>query len=171
MVIEYMQGSDLFDYLQARDFNLGEDRVREIAWLIASGLNYLHQYGIVHRDLKLENIMMTDNTDNAIPKIVDFGLAKMIGPSEKADEPFGTLCYVAPEILQKKPYTLQCDLWSLGCVLYALMCSSLPFDHDSQKETIRMTIEDPVTFELPQWRNVSKECKDLMSKLLTKDPE
>lgn len=65
------------------------------------GLKYLHSYGIVHRDLKLENIMMTDTTNNAIPKICDFGLAKMIGPNEKAEEPFGTLGYVAPEILNK----------------------------------------------------------------------
>ena len=65
----------------------------------------MHSYGVVHRDLKLENIMMSDQTDNALPKIVDFGLAKMIGPQEKADEPFGTLGYVAPEILLKKPYS------------------------------------------------------------------
>jgi serine/threonine protein kinase len=91
----------------------------------------MHSYGVVHRDLKLENIMMSDQTDNALPKIVDFGLAKMIGPQEKADEPFGTLGYVAPEILLKKPYSFQCDLWSFGCILYALLCSSLPFDHDN----------------------------------------
>lgn len=66
-----------------------------------------------------------------MPKIVDFGLAKMIGPSEKAEEPFGTLGYVAPEILLKKPYSFPCDLWSFGCILYALICSSLPFDHES----------------------------------------
>ena len=59
----------------------------------------------MHRDLKLENIMMTDNTDQAIPKIVDFGLAKIMGPQEKANEPFGTLGYVAPEILLKRPYS------------------------------------------------------------------
>jgi serine/threonine protein kinase len=65
----------------------------------------LHSYGIVHRDLKLENIMMTDTSSKAVPKIVDFGLAKMIGPAEKAEEPFGTLGYVAPEILNKQPYS------------------------------------------------------------------
>jgi serine/threonine protein kinase len=58
----------------------------------------------VHRDLKLENIMMTDTTDLALPKLTDFGLAKMIGPNEKAEDPFGTLGYVAPEILEKRPY-------------------------------------------------------------------
>lgn len=61
----------------------------------------MHNYGIVHRDLKLENVMMNDDSDNAVPKLVDFGLAKMIGPNEKAHEPFGTLGYVAPEVLKK----------------------------------------------------------------------
>ena len=85
--------------------------------------------------------MMTDETLQSVPKLVDFGLAKMIGPNEKAEEPFGTLGYVAPEILEKKPYSFQCDIWSLVCILYALICSCLPFDHESQKEIIRMTCE------------------------------
>jgi len=135
------------------------------------GLKYLHNYGIVHRDLKLENIMMTNTTNQSVPKLVDFGLAKMIGPSERATEPFGTLGYVAPEILEKKPYTFSCDLWSLGCIVYALLCSSLPFDHDSQKETIRMTCEDPVVFDSPQWSGYSMECQDLIGRLLIKRPE
>ena len=93
--------------------------------------------------------MMTDTSEKSVPKLVDFGLAKMIMPDEKAEEPFGTLGYVAPEILEKKPYSFQCDMWSLGCIVYALLCSSLPFDHDSQKETIRMTCEEPLTFASP----------------------
>lgn len=84
----------------------------------------------MHRDLKLENIMMTDTTNKSVPKLVDFGLSKMIGPNERAEEPFGTLGYVAPEILHKQPYSNACDLYSFGCILYALLCSSLPFDHE-----------------------------------------
>jgi len=85
----------------------------------------------VHRDLKLENVMMTDTSDKAVPKLVDFGLAKIIGPNEKAEEPFGTLGYVAPEVLQKMPYSFSCDLWSYGCIIYAMLSGSLPFDHES----------------------------------------
>ena len=91
----------------------------------------MHNYGIVHRDLKLENVMMSDTTEESIPKLVDFGLAKMIGPNEKALEPFGTLGYVAPEVLKKQPYSTSCDLWSYGCIIYALLSGSLPFDHES----------------------------------------
>ncbi len=98
---------------------------------------------------------MSDNTDGAVPKLVDFGLAKIMGPNEKATEPFGTMGYVAPEVLKKEPYSSGCDLWSLGCIVYALLSGSLPFDHDSQKETIRMTLNDPLVFDLPCWKNIS----------------
>ena len=125
-----MAGNDLFDYLFQRNFNLGEERVCEIVYQMALGLKYLHSYGIVHRDLKLENVMMTDSSSTSVPKLVDFGLAKIIGPNEHTTEPFGTLGYVAPEILKKEPYTAQCDLWSLGCIVYALSSGSLPFDDE-----------------------------------------
>ena len=115
--------------------------------------------------------MMSDNTEFSVPKLVDFGLAKMIGPSEKADEPFGTLGYVAPEVLKKEPYSFSCDLWSYGCIIYALLSGSLPFDHESQKETIKMTLESKLEFDLACWSNISPHCKDLLVQLLTKDPK
>jgi calcium/calmodulin-dependent protein kinase I len=93
-------------------------------------IQFLHSFGIVHRDIKLENVMMSDNSERAVPKLADFGLAKIVGPSEKADEPFGTLGYAAPEVLRKEPYGLACDLWSLGCIVYSLLCGALPFDHE-----------------------------------------
>jgi calcium/calmodulin-dependent protein kinase I len=93
-------------------------------------IQFLHSFGIVHRDIKLENVMMSDNSERAVPKLADFGLAKIVGPSEKADEPFGTLGYAAPEVLRKEPYGSACDLWSLGCIVYSLLCGALPFDHE-----------------------------------------
>ena len=94
-----MAGADLFDYVQSRSFNLGEERVAEIAYQMALGMNYLHNYGIVHRDLKLENVMMTDTTEQSVPKLVDFGLAKIIEPEAQTNSYCGTLEYMAPEIL------------------------------------------------------------------------
>lgn len=125
----------------------------------------------MHRDIKLENIMMSDSSDKSVPKLVDFGLAKIMGPSEKSSEPFGTLGYVAPEVLKKEPYGFSCDMWSFGCIIYALLSGSLPFDHESQKETVRMTIHDQLLFDLPVWAKVSFQAKDLISGLLRKDPE
>lgn len=147
IVLEYLDGKDLYDYLQSRNYKLSEERVKEIAFQLVIAIKYLHNYGIVHRDIKLENIMMTQCSEKGNPKIVDFGLAKMMGPTEKAREPFGTLGYLAPEILKKESYSSQCDLYSLGCLLYALLCGSLPFDSNDPKETIRMTINGEVAFE------------------------
>jgi len=99
--------------------------------------------------------MMSNSTDRAVPKIVDFGLSKIIGPNETATEPFGTLGYVAPEVLKKQPYSYSCDMWSIGCILYALISGSLPFDHNNQKELMRMTMDDTLKFDLPIWDNIS----------------
>jgi len=91
IVLEYMEGADLFSYLDKRDFKITEDRARMITHMIASALYYLHSFGIVHRDIKLENILMADKGDNSELKIVDFGLSKILGPNETATDPFGTL--------------------------------------------------------------------------------
>ena len=115
--------------------------------------------------------MMSDNTEQSVPKLADFGLAKMIAPNEAADEPFGTLGYVAPEVLRKEPYSFSCDLWSFGCIMYALLSGSLPFDHESQKQTIKMTLENKLEFDLPCWENISADCKDIINRLLDKDPK
>ena len=129
----------------------------------------MHSFGIVHRDLKLENIMMSAKDDHATPKLVDFGLSKIIGPSQTANEPFGTVGYVAPEVLKRQPYSFSCDVWSLGCIVFALIAGSLPFDSDCEKETKRMTMEEPLVFVEDVWRTVGKPCKDLLTKLLIKD--
>jgi serine/threonine protein kinase len=137
---------------------------------IVYGLGHCHCRSVLHRDIKLENVMMSDSTEKSIPKLADFGLAKIVGPSEKADEPFGTLGYVAPEVLKKQPYTFSCDVWSLGCILYALLSGSLPFDQSEQKELMRMTMEDTLKFDLPVWEKISSSCKSLIADLLKKSP-
>ena len=91
IILEYMAGGDLFSYLERKDFKITEDRARSMAHQIASALYYLHSFGIVHRDLKLENILMADKTDDSELKLVDFGLSKILGPNETSTDPFGTL--------------------------------------------------------------------------------
>ena len=117
-----------------------EKQAKMIVFQLANALSYLHRFGIMHRDLKLENIMMTEEGDKAQPKIVDFGLSKIIGPTEKANEPFGTLGYIAPEILDSRPYSFPADMWSLGCITYSLISGCLPFDHNDEEELVRRTI-------------------------------
>lgn len=91
IVLEYMEGGDLFSYLEKREFRITEDRARSIAHEIAAAIYYIHSYGIAHRDLKLENIMMLNDKDDSPLKLVDFGLSRILGPNETSKEPFGTL--------------------------------------------------------------------------------
>ena len=95
--------------------------------------------GIVHRDLKPENILCGDNLEDL--KIADFGLSKMILPKEKMDAACGTLSYVAPEVLTMAGYGKEADLWSVGVIMFLLMCGKLPFDGNDQNEIIRNTIQ------------------------------
>lgn len=97
--MELLKGGDFFYYLHERNFVISENRARELAHQIATAIYYLHSFGIAHRDLKPENILMVDKSENANIKMVDFGLSKTFGPGETCKEPYGTLCYVAPEIL------------------------------------------------------------------------
>ena len=121
IIMEYLKGGDLEQYLNKINFRVTENRARSIINQIASGIKYLHEYGILHRDLKPENIMLTENTDNGIIKIMDFGLSKILGPDEKVTDGFGTLSFVAPEVLIRQPYNRQIDIWSVGVILYYML--------------------------------------------------
>eukprot|EP00826_Nyctotherus_ovalis_P061634 TRINITY_DN878_c0_g2_i1.p1 TRINITY_DN878_c0_g2~~TRINITY_DN878_c0_g2_i1.p1 ORF type:complete len:146 (-),score=26.09 TRINITY_DN878_c0_g2_i1:432-869(-) len=140
--MQLMQGGDLYDYLEKREFKVSEERARTIAHSLATALFYLHSYGIVHRDIKLDNVLMTDCTDSADSKLMDFGLSKMIGPNEHCKEPFGTVGYAAPEVIGGKSYDKAVDIWSLGVVVYILLTGTTPFVGESEQE-IAMYIFSP----------------------------
>jgi serine/threonine protein kinase len=99
LILEMLYGGDLFDYLEARQFNISEARAKDLFKQIALGTKYIHSFGIVHRDLKIENIIMSDTSDEALPKIADFGMVKILGPEQRTNERLGTVAYAAPEVL------------------------------------------------------------------------
>ena len=140
IIMEQLNGGDLFSYLEKRKFTVPESRAKKMSHQIATALYYLHSFGVAHRDLKPENILMVDNSDTSDLKIVDFGLSKIIGPNETSLDPFGTLSYVAPEVLLQKPYGKEVDYWSLGVITYLLLSRVLPFDDEDDKEIARQTI-------------------------------
>jgi len=127
LVVEHLNGGDLYDYLEKRNFKISESRARELFAELTSALFYLHAFGVVHRDIKLENILMTDTSNQAITKINDFGLAAILAPHERADEKVGSLNYAAPELLKGEPYDKRIDIWSLGIVFFTLLVGYLPF--------------------------------------------
>ena len=128
---------DLYVYLEKRSFQVSEIRACSLIHSLATALFYLHSYGIVHRDMKLDNIMMTDESDESDVKLVDFGLSKIVGPKETCEEPYGTLGYAAPEVLRRIPYTNAVDIWGLGIIAYILLTGMSPFEDDSDDEVLR----------------------------------
>lgn len=100
IVIDLCSGGDMYDYLERRNFRIPEKRAWELASQLCGAVFYLHSFNIVHRDLKLENVMMTDDSDTAVPKVVDFGLSAFVEPNSGVKESVGTVAYAAPEIFQ-----------------------------------------------------------------------
>ena len=127
-MLEHLGGGDLFDFLKKRDFKLSQADNAKIIYKIANAIFYLHRLSIVHRDIKLENIMMsTDDLETTEPKLIDFGLAKSIGPDQKISDKFGTLGYCAPEILRRESYDKSVDLFSFGVTIFAIVSGHFPF--------------------------------------------
>ena len=172
IIMEYCSGGDLLSYFEYHEYELPETKVCEIIHKLSMAIYYLHSYGIVHRDLKPENILMTDLSMQADIRLLDFGLSKIVGNDEKCTEPYGTLSFVAPEVLQGKPYDKSVDLWSIGIIAFLLLCGYLPFDDKhSEREIARQTIQDPVPFEEKIWSKYSPEAKSFVDGLLQKKPE
>ena len=170
IIMEHCGGGDLDDYLKKRNFKLSESHVCTLVHKICAAVFYIHSYGIAHRDLKPENILMTDDTDDADIRIVDFGLSKIIGPEEKCTEPYGTLTYVAPEVLLEYPYTKAVDLWSVGVMTYLMLTSRLPFDDpNSEYEIARKVVEDCPSYSQKRWEGISNEAKNFVQRLLERN--
>lgn len=171
IVMEYLSGGNLREYLIQKQNTLTEKKSLEIIYQIGKGLQYLHHLGIVHRDLKPENIMLSNKSDNFTVKIMDFGLSKVISRNETMSEGYGTLSYAAPEILTRQPYNFKVDIWSLGVILFAILSGTLPFENDKEENVIKMTIFDKVNFNRDIWNKYSNKIVDLITSCLQKNPD
>lgn len=136
LVLEYLAGGNLYNYAKERHYDIKEEKSKKFIKSIATALNYMHKYGIIHRDIKPDNVVLASLSEHSGVKIVDFGLAKILEPNELASEPVGTLCYAAPEILLGSKYDKKVDLWSLGVLMYWLLSGSLPFSPDLPEKEI-----------------------------------
>ena len=171
IIMELCKGGDLFSYLEKRSFKINEYRAAELTKHIMTALYFLHSFGIVHRDIKPENIMMTDDSETSDIRLIDFGLSKLLGPNVKCEESFGTLGYVAPEVLMEQPYDKSVDYWSIGIVAYLLITGCLPFDDEDPKEIIRQTLYDNVPYPKYLWKVQTPEARKFVSRLLQKAPD
>ena len=173
IVMEYIAGGDLSEYMKKNKYNFSEERVAQIIYQITQGLKYLHHFGIIHRDLKPDNIMLTESNEKGIVKIMDFGLSKILGKNERSIEGFGTLTFVAPEVLIRTPYNKEIDIWSLGVTLYLMLSGTLPFDdeNDNEEKIAKLAVYSEVKFPKNLWGTRSGEVIDLIKRCLNKEPK
>ncbi|XP_053307365.1 serine/threonine-protein kinase SIK2 [Spea bombifrons] len=163
LVTEYAKNGEIFDYL-ANHGRLNESEARRKFWQILSAVEYCHSRNIVHRDLKAENLLL-DNHMNI--KIADFGF----GNFYKTGEPLATWCgsppYAAPEVFEGQQYEgPQLDIWSMGVVLYVLVCGALPFDGPTLPILRQRVLEG--RFRIPYF--MSEECEHLIRRMLVLEP-
>ena len=129
----------------------------------------MHEFGTVHGDLKPENILCGEEIEDLA--ISNFGSSKILSPNEKIKDIIGgTLGYAAPEVLMNQGYSFTADLWSVGVILFLVLCGKLPFDGNDKDEIIKNTIEGSINVDDPIWLRLSYESQDLITKLLNKNP-
>ncbi|KAJ1860599.1 Serine/threonine-protein kinase [Coemansia sp. RSA 989] len=160
---ELVSGGQMLDYIISHG-RLKEKHARKFARQIASAIDYCHHNSIVHRDLKIENILISANGNI---KLIDFGLSNLYSPRSQLSTFCGSLYFAAPELLNAQPYTgPEVDLWSFGVVLYVLVCGKVPFDDQSMPALHAKIKRGHV--EYPAW--LSPECRHLLSRLLVVNP-
>jgi calcium/calmodulin-dependent protein kinase I len=170
LVTEFMAGGELFDRIVEKNF-YSEREARDLVKILLESIQYMHDADVVHRDLKPENLLLTSKDDVADIKLADFGFAKQVQMDDKGlATACGTPGYVAPEILQAKPYGKAVDIWSIGVITYILLCGYPPFHDDNQGVLFRKIKTGQFEFDSPYWDNVSSEAKDLILKMLVLNP-
>jgi serine/threonine protein kinase len=113
--------------------------------------------------------MMTDKTDQSIPKIVDFGLASILDPGKGATESVGTVAYAPPEIFLGESYDKGVDIWSLGTIFFGLLGGYLPYDEEDKSKIMNRVLNEDLDFNNERWVEVSSRAKKLLNKMMAKD--
>ena len=137
-VYSLVKGGELFDELVRRK-TFHEHQAVAIMKSMLSAISYCHERNIIHRDLKPENILLDNVASKGGAfdiKVIDFGAAVFLDPGELYQDRFGTVYYVAPEIVKGKGYNNKCDVWSMGVILFALLCGEVPFFSSKDKDTL-----------------------------------
>uniref|UniRef100_A0AAY4B399 Myosin light chain kinase, smooth muscle n=1 Tax=Denticeps clupeoides TaxID=299321 RepID=A0AAY4B399_9TELE len=167
MVMELISGGELFERIVDEDFELTEREVIKYMLQIIDGVAFIHKQGIVHLDLKPENIMCINKTGSKI-KLIDFGLARRLDNSGALKVLFGTPEFVAPEVINYEEISYPTDMWSIGVICYILVSGLSPFMGDNDSETLANVTSATWDFEDEAFDEISDDAKDFISSLLKK---
>ncbi|KAL7269974.1 hypothetical protein RUND412_007331 [Rhizina undulata] len=163
LVLEYCSGDELYNYL-IKNGRLTVEQTKKIFTQLVGAVTYIHMHNIVHRDLKLENILL-DKHENV--KLCDFGFTREYERQKLLQTFCGTVCYSAPEMLKGEKYMAHAvDVWSLGVILYALLCGELPFDEDIEEDTKMKILEGEPKYP----EDIPEESISLIKAMLSKKP-
>eukprot|EP00070_Physeter_catodon_P003014 XP_007106321.2 myosin light chain kinase, smooth muscle isoform X2 [Physeter catodon] len=168
MVLEIVSGGELFERIIDEDFELTERECIKYMRQISEGVEYIHKQGIVHLDLKPENIMCVNKTGTRI-KLIDFGLARRLENAGSLKVLFGTPEFVAPEVINYEPIGYATDMWSIGVICYILVSGLSPFMGDNDNETLANVTSATWDFDDEAFDEISDDAKDFISSLLKKD--
>ncbi|XP_011505779.1 PREDICTED: SNF-related serine/threonine-protein kinase-like [Ceratosolen solmsi marchali] len=165
LILELGDGGDLYDYIMRHEDGLTEEVARIYFRQIVTAISYCHHLHVVHRDLKPENVVFFEKL--SIVKLTDFGFSNHFCPGQKLETSCGSLAYSAPEILLGDSYDAPAvDVWSLGVILYMLVCGHAPFQEANDSETLTMIMD--CKYSMP--KHISDDCKSLIAKMLIKEP-
>jgi len=170
MVLELVTGGELFERIVEKTY-YSESEAAQCVQEILRAVNELHHNGIVHRDLKPENLLYATRAEDSPVKIADFGLSKILQDHALMQTVCGTPGYCAPEVLRGVAYDAAVDMWSVGVIVYILLCGYEPFyDEDGDQAMFKRILKADYEFHDPWWNEVSDSAKDLVTKLLVLDP-
>uniref|UniRef100_A0A1I8BSJ5 Protein kinase domain-containing protein n=1 Tax=Meloidogyne hapla TaxID=6305 RepID=A0A1I8BSJ5_MELHA len=169
LVMELVTGGELFDRIVAKGSYTERDASNLIRQVLEA-VSFMHDNGVVHRDLKPENLLYYNQDDDSKIMISDFGLSKTEESGIMATA-CGTPGYVAPEVLQQKPYGKAVDVWSIGVIAYILLCGYPPFYDENDANLFAQIIKGEYEFDSPYWDEISDSAKDFISHLMCCNPD
>jgi len=137
---------------------------------LVSAIAHMHDNGVMHRDLKMENILFETNDPDSEIKVIDFGLSKKFRPGEYMDSRVGSFYTMAPQVLQGV-YTSAADMWAVGVLAFLLLSSEKPFDAPDNNDIIIQIMKCDYNFDAPVWKSISEDAKKFIAQLIETDPE
>lgn len=168
-VMDFVDGGPLLDRIVTRG-SFSENDARILLRTILLTLQFLSKLGCVHRDIKPENILVDSHSHTWPVKLTDFGLSAKMQPDELLYEALGTPLFVAPEILSGQGYDCSCDMWSLGVVIYIVLCGYPPFPFsETPAKLIDAIVNGRYDFPSKEWDHVSNDAKDMVKRMLEVD--